>query len=229
MQNYSNLAECTDLSLFRIFNGVNHPVNLYHLDFQHMTSVSRKGDVYALKDKDYKPYYVIPMMQQLSLDFSVIPGLQTRDVCFEYPKMKTPRPLPETIRNYDVIIVSQMYAEDALIRGDYDLLDRLYTIGPAVQDERSIVGTISLRKVVFPLGGGDYRIDRNYNPTAGYLNSYELGRKPSLPAVLQWLNYCTSNSPNAVLDFSYRKLYEYAVYDIRHRQEEIKGFHIYNV
>ena len=106
-------------------------------------------------------------------------------------------------------------------------------LGPAVQYNGKVVGTISLRKVVFPLGGDNYRVDPYYNITEGYLSGYQSGRKPSLSAVLQWLNYFLSTYTNGTLQPSdwnaFWELRSYVANDIGHRRDVIWGPPKYNV
>ncbi len=211
---YSNI----DSSVIKVYNGTNHPVFIYSQDSQNLTS-NRSGTRFTLINHAINPSMVYSKMQPLSLETASYQPAKLGSVRYYLPDWVNTKPLPDDICSYDVIIVSQMFAEDAKLRYYQctDFLDRLYTVGPKVYNTSSeLIGTIGLQKVIQP------------QPIEFYLKYYAhgfppiprmpfQGHSPSLSAVLQCITYFSQIS-NANLDFNYQTLVSFANQDIQQRR-----------
>lgn len=158
----------------RIFNGVNHNVNLYE-NPENFTR-NRKNQ-YFLTTPIARPDRVIRQMQPLSVKTDLIPTQVTTT-----PGLFLPEAVGAQIEsipdysNYDVIVVSNIYANIArqLAGTNPEYLDRLYTPVPLYENDPQfchdtrMVGSVGFRKVWYPM-----------HPQ-GYVLEYRAGRLPSL-------------------------------------------------
>lgn len=149
----------------RKYNGVNHDVALYSNPADY--AVNRKGQ-YFLTNTNAKPTEIIYQSSPLSVQSQLI-SLGTADPTIYLPEVISAQ--AETLQdayNYDIIIVSNKYAEIARqTQGtNPDYLDRLYT--PIVlysnnpqsaNGYTSKIGCVGFRKVWYPRTPQEYVCD----------------------------------------------------------------------
>lgn len=210
-----------DYRNFRFYNGVNHDFNYYVQNPNDMVSLSRSGEKFQLTNNNAKPVYTEPKSNALSIEKGSYPETNIGGFRFELPKWQNRATLHINPSDYDVIIVSGMYANDAVLRAisahttddDLDFLDRMYTPGPTLFDGQVKKGALSLVKVVLP--NGSCRLNQmRPTPLHAYLDAYRNGRTPSLSAVMQYVDFLCKQNPSIVADPLYNELEKWIQNDI---------------
>ena len=222
----------------RVYNATNHDVSIYLHDCINFTS-SRGGNSFTVVDgamQNLMPIEVFPKRQPLSVSTVPFAGTMLGNLRIELPDSLSSNPLPINYLDYDVIIVSQMYAQYAVrYLLDRNFVDRLYTVGAGVYstpNAKHPIGTMGLKKVDFPNGCG-YLSDREYNPIPRYLNEFACGRIPSLVAVIQMVDYFISTGQqNITMSKQFDDLVDCLYNAVRQNPrytEDIYGHRVYHI
>lgn len=188
-----------------VFVAVDHGVTVYFADDKSFVSGRGFNPSYTLRDD--ARYSVKKTSLEKNQALSVIreqPIETTLDnLPLQLPSIERSNRYPINYLDYDIIIVSDIYARYAVIwEQNKNFLDRLYVGAAAVFssaiDERGVMG---LRKVVYPNGCGYFNpYEKEYNPIRGYLNEFACGRTPSLAAVIQLIDYFIATNNFRILN-----------------------------
>lgn len=179
-----------DDEIIKVYNGTNHPVAIYHLDNENFIAKRGKKE-YILRDYKVKPVGFYPQQVPLSVDRAENPLIKIGNTNYSYSDNIKPIIPFEGYKNYDVIIVSSLYAEavklTAINFNTYeinDYLDRLYVVNEPVflPNSKKIIGSGSLQK---PRVG--FKSPEIYN------QEIFNGHKPSLVSMIYCLEYCKYN------------------------------------
>lgn len=179
-----------DNEIIKVYNGTNHPVAIYHLDNENFISKRGKKEYILRDDAKVKPVEFYPKQVPLSVDSAGNPLIKIGNINYSYPDNIKPIIPFEGYRNYDVIIVSSLYAEavklTAINFNTYeinDYLDRLYIVHEPIFSPHAekIIGSGSLLK---PIG---FKGPEIYN------QEIHNGHKPSLVSMIYCLEYCKYN------------------------------------
>ena len=185
----------------RVYVAVNHDVTVYFRDDQSFVSGRGFNPSYTLRD-DAK-YNVRKTSLKKNQALSVIRdqpiGTILDGLPLQLPSFERSDGYLENYLDYDIIIVSDIYARYAIWEQNKNFQDRLYVgAAPVLSSVSSERGVMGLRKVVYPNGCGYYN-PYEYNPIPGYLNEFACGRTPSLAAVIQLMDYYIATNNTKIL------------------------------
>lgn len=172
----------------RIYNGVNHNINLYET-LANFT-INRKGQ-YFLTNSNTKPDRIIQQMKPMSVRTELIPTSSINSPLLFLPEAIGSQidTLPNHY-NFDIIVVSTIYAGVArqLAGNNPDYLDRLYTPIPVYVDNPQFyggstrkAGSVGFRKVWYPRTPQEYVLE------------FRAGRLPSVSSMKVCLNIYNSH------------------------------------
>lgn len=176
--------------IIKVYNGTNHPVAIYHLDTENFIAKRGKKEYTLRDDIKVKPVEFYPQQVPLSVDRAENPLIKIGNINYSYSDNIKPIIPFEGYKNYDVIIVSSLYAEavklTAINFNTYeinDFLDRLYIVHEPIflPHSQKIIGSGSLLKVIC-FKGPDIYNQEIYN-----------SHKPSLISMIYCLEYCKYN------------------------------------
>lgn len=155
--------------IVKFYNGTNHDVSIYKIDNENFKS-NRNYSSFRLINAEVQPKVKLEQRNVLDVKRIVPNSFDYNGVPFSLPDSIYPVEQFTGAENFDVIIVSRFYAENALkFNLSPDYIDRLYIVGSRVIDESgSLIGNSGLQKAVCPL-------DIVY-----YINAFENNRIPSL-------------------------------------------------
>ena len=189
----------------RVYVAVDHDVTVYFPDDKCFVSGRGFNPSYTLRDdaKCNVKRTFLDMNQALSVIREQPIGTVLDNLPLQLPSVERTNRYPTDYLDYDIIIVSDIYARYAVAwERDLNFLDRLYVgAAPVFSSVTSERGVMGLRKVVYPNGCGYYDpYVREYNPIRGYLNEFACGRTPSLAAVIQLFDYYIATNNFRVLN-----------------------------
>lgn len=162
----------------RIYNGVNHSINLYETSAK-ITS-NRKGQ-YFLTHSDAKPDKIIQQMKPISVRTELMSTISINSPVLFLPEaIGSQLDILPNFYDFDIIAVSTIYAGVArqLTGNNPDYLDRLYTPIPVFVDDPQTyggrthkAGSVGFRKVWYPRTPQEYVLE------------FRAGRLPSVSSM----------------------------------------------
>lgn len=145
-------------NIFRIYNGTNHKVSIYHFDPTKFTR-DRNSDGYVINDDCTAPDLVLNKMTPLDVMIEKGVPVDMYGLSVSYPVINQLSAETQNLiahlrmQNYDAIVVSGTFANAMRVMGYQDaaFLDRLYVPGRLVYNcNREVIGSLSLQRA-FPI------------------------------------------------------------------------------
>lgn len=145
-------------NIFRIYNGTNHKVSIYHFDPTRFTR-DRNSDGYVINDDCTAPDLVLSKMTPLDVKIEKGVPVDMYGLSVSYPVINQLSAETQNLiahlrmQNYDAIVVSSTFANAMRVMGYQDaaFLDRLYVPGRLVYNSNhEIIGSLSLQRA-FPV------------------------------------------------------------------------------
>ena len=154
--------------VIKVYNGTNHDVSIYRIDCDNFKS-NRNCSSFKLINPQIQPYVTYEQRNVLDVKRIVPTPVEYLGTSFSLPDYIYPVERFDESENYDIIIVSRFYAENALKSNlPLDYIDRLYIVGTKVIDVSNVLlGNAGLQKVINPMNVWYYisAFENNMSPS----------------------------------------------------------------